>query len=53
MTGGEGGIQAVPRGRLFGVIDLDDTLTMYYFVPAVFLLGFAVIVRTINSPLAR
>src|SRR5215468_12405086 len=40
FTGGEDGIQAVPRGRLFGIIDLDDTLAMYYFVLAVFLLGF-------------
>jgi branched-chain amino acid transport system permease protein len=53
FTGGEDGIQAVPRGRLFGVIDLDDTLTMYYFVLALFLLGFAVIVRTINSPFGQ
>src|SRR5262249_29152904 len=35
FTGGEDGIQAVPRGHLFGVIDLDDTLTMYFFVLAV------------------
>jgi branched-chain amino acid transport system permease protein len=53
FTGGEDGIQAVPRGRLFGIIDLNDTLTMYYFVLAVFLLGFAVIVRTINSPFGQ
>src|SRR5271167_4512640 len=53
FTGGEDGIQAVPRGRLFGVIDLNDTLTMYYFVLSVFLLGFAVIVRTINSPFGQ
>ena len=53
FTGGEDGIQAVPRGRLFGVIDLDDTLTMYYFVLAVFLIGFALILRTINSPFGQ
>jgi branched-chain amino acid transport system permease protein len=53
FTGGEDGIQAVPRGRLFGIIDLNDTLTMYYFVLAVFLLGFTVIVRTINSPFGQ
>src|SRR5215468_1456519 len=53
LTHGEDGIQAVPRGRLFGVIDLSDTLTMYYFVLAVFLLGFALIVRTINSPFGQ
>jgi len=53
FTGGEDGIQAVPRGRLFGVIDLNDTMTMYYFVLAVFLIGFALIVRTINSPFGQ
>src|SRR5437899_11649096 len=53
FTHGEDGIQAVPRGRIFGVIDLDDTLTMYYFVLAVFLLGFALIVRTIHSPFGQ
>src|SRR5690606_8927736 len=38
-THGEDGIQSVPRGRLFGFIDLTDTMTMYYVVLAVFLLG--------------
>ncbi len=37
FTHGEDGIQAVPRGYLFGVLDLNDSLTMYYFVLAVFL----------------
>ena len=32
FTGGEDGIQPVPRRHLFGLIDLTDTLTMYYFV---------------------
>ena len=40
FTGGEDGIQAVPRGHLFGFIDLNNTLAMYYFVLAVFLFGF-------------
>jgi branched-chain amino acid transport system permease protein len=53
FTHGEDGIQAVPRGRLFGVLDLEDTLTMYYFVLAVFVLGFSLIVRTINSPFGQ
>ena len=53
FTGGEDGIQAVPRGRLLGVFSLDDTLTMYYFVLATFLIGFAVILRTINSPFGQ
>ncbi|MBO0739713.1 MAG: trypsin-like peptidase domain-containing protein, partial [Alphaproteobacteria bacterium] len=53
FTGGEDGIQAVPRGHLFGVIDLNDTLTMYYFVLAMFLIGFAVVFRTIHSPFGQ
>src|SRR5262245_57002668 len=53
FTGGEDGIQAIPRGHLFGFIDLADTLTMYYFVLAVFLIGFAIIVRTIHSPFGQ
>jgi branched-chain amino acid transport system permease protein len=40
FTHGEDGIQGIPRGYLFGVIDLNDSLTMYYFVLAVFILGF-------------
>jgi branched-chain amino acid transport system permease protein len=53
FTGGEDGIQAVPRGYLFGFIDLNHSLVMYYFVLSVFLLGFAVIVRAINSPFGQ
>jgi branched-chain amino acid transport system permease protein len=53
FTGGEDGIQAVPRGTLFGLIHLDDPLAMYYFVLAVFLIGFAIILRTINSPFGQ
>lgn len=50
FTGGENGLQGVPRGRLFGLIDLSSNLAMYYFVLAVFVFGFAVIQRTIHSP---
>ncbi|MBF0333013.1 MAG: branched-chain amino acid ABC transporter permease [Alphaproteobacteria bacterium] len=50
FTGGEDGIQAIPRGVLLGVFDLGKPLVMYYFVLAVFLLGFLIIWRTINSP---
>ena len=53
FTGGEDGIQAVPRGRLFGLIDLGDTITMYFFVLAVFLIGFLIVYRTINSPFGQ
>jgi len=50
FTGGEDGIQAVPRGYLFGVFDLGQQATMYIFVLAVFLAGFLVIYRIIHSP---
>jgi branched-chain amino acid transport system permease protein len=53
FTGGEDGIQAVPRGVLFGVIDLNNPLAMYYTVLAVFLFGLAVIYRTIHSPFGQ
>jgi branched-chain amino acid transport system permease protein len=50
FTHGEDGIQSVPRGVLFGIIDLNDTMAMYGFVLAVFLLGFLIIYRVIHSP---
>ena len=50
FTHGEDGIQAVPRGLLFGFIDLNDTMTMYFFVLAVFVLGLLLIWRFVNSP---
>ncbi len=50
FTGGEDGIQGVPRGRLFGVFDLSDEMTMYVFVVVVVLAGFLLIYRIINSP---
>jgi branched-chain amino acid transport system permease protein len=50
FTHGEDGIQAVPRGMLFGVIDLGDTMTMYAFVLVIFLAGFTIIYRVIHSP---
>ena len=53
FTGGEDGIQGVPRGMLFGLVDLTDTMSMYYFVLAIFLCGFWLIYRTINSPFGQ
>jgi branched-chain amino acid transport system permease protein len=53
FTHGEDGIQAVPRGTLFGVFDLTQPYTMYYTVLAIFLIGFAVIYRTIHSPFGQ
>lgn len=53
FTGGEDGMQGIPRGQLFGLVDLSDNLAMYYFVLAVFLFGFALIHRTIHSPFGQ
>jgi len=53
FTGGEDGIQAVPRGRLFGFIDLSNIWAMYYTVFAVFLGGFLLIHRVIHSPFGQ
>ena len=53
FTHGEDGIQAVPRGMLFGILDLRQTMTMYWVVLGIFLLGFLVIYRTIHSPFGQ
>ena len=53
FTHGEDGIQAVPRGRLFGFIDLTSIWAMYYTVLVVFLAGFLLIWRTIHSPFGQ
>ena len=50
FTGGEDGIQDVPRGWLFGLIDLSHERTMYAFVLVTVLAGFLFIYRVINSP---
>jgi len=62
FTGGEDGLQGIPRGSLFGMIDLNRTysvagsplaLNLYYFIFALFCLGFWIIYRTINSPFGQ
>jgi branched-chain amino acid transport system permease protein len=50
FTGGEDGIQAVPRGRLFGVIDLANDTILYYVVAVIFMAGFLFIYRVVHSP---
>jgi branched-chain amino acid transport system permease protein len=50
FTHGEDGLQGVPRGYLFGFIDLNNQMNMYYFVLAVFVLGVFAIWRITNSP---
>jgi len=53
FTGGEDGIQAVPRGSLFGVIPLDDDRAMYALVAVVFFFGMLAIYRIIHSPFGQ
>ena len=53
FTGGEDGLQGVPRGKVFGLIDLADNLNLYYFVFAIFIFGFLLIYRTIHSPFGQ
>ncbi len=53
FTGGENGLQGIPRGKLFGLISLQGNMAMYYFVLAVFVIGFSIIYRTIHSPFGQ
>jgi branched-chain amino acid transport system permease protein len=53
FTHGEDGIQAVPRGHLLGLLDLGDSLAMYYTVLGFFLAGFWLIRRTVHSPFGQ
>jgi branched-chain amino acid transport system permease protein len=53
FTHGEDGLQGIPRGHLFGVLDLSNDLNMYYVVLALFAVGFALIVRTVHSPFGQ
>jgi len=53
FTGGEDGIQAIPRRPLLGFIDIQNDLTLYYVVLAIFLAGFLLIYRTIHSPFGQ
>ncbi len=52
-THGEDGIQSVPRGKLFGLIDLSHSLTMYFVVLTVFLAAFALLYRIVHSPFGQ
>jgi len=50
FTGGEDGIQAIPRGSFLGIFPLDQDMSMYWLVAGVFLAGFLLIHRIIHSP---
>ena len=53
FTHGEDGLQSIPRGKLLGVIDLANDVTMYYVVLAIAIAGFALIVRIVHSPFGQ
>jgi branched-chain amino acid transport system permease protein len=53
FTGGEDGLQSVPRGTLLGIVDLESDITLYYVVLAIFVLSFLVIFRTVHSPFGQ
>lgn len=53
FTGGEDGLQGIPRGNLLGMLSLSNDLVLYYVVLAIVIAGFALIVRTIHSPFGQ
>ena len=53
FTGGEDGLQSVPRGTLLGFIDLTNDLTLYYVILGIFVLSFLLIHRTVHSPFGQ
>ena len=53
FTNGEDGVQGVPRGLLFGFIDLSDSTPMYYFTLVVFALAFFFVKRVVYSPFGQ
>jgi branched-chain amino acid transport system permease protein len=53
FTGGENGLQGIPRGSILGVVGLGDDRTMYYFVLAVFVAVYVLIRRIVHSPFGQ
>ena len=53
FTGGEDGLQGVPRGKFLGMLSLENDMAMYYVVLAICIAGFALIVRTVHSPFGQ
>ncbi|HZI84641.1 MAG TPA: branched-chain amino acid ABC transporter permease [Casimicrobiaceae bacterium] len=53
FTHGEDGIQAVPRGRMFALLDLNNVRVLYYVVLAIFVAAFLLIYRTVHSPFGQ
>jgi len=53
FTGGEDGLQGVPRGKLFGLIDLRNDINLYYLVIVIFVIGYFICWRTVKSPFGQ
>jgi branched-chain amino acid transport system permease protein len=53
FTGGEDGLQSVPRGKFLGTINLESDLALYYVVLGIFVIGFLIIYRTVHSPFGQ
>jgi branched-chain amino acid transport system permease protein len=53
FTGGEDGLQGVPRGKLLGVVDLANDTTLYFVILGICVLAFTLIVRTVHSPFGQ
>jgi branched-chain amino acid transport system permease protein len=53
FTGGEDGLQSVPRGTLLGFVNLENDVTLYYVVLGIFVLAFLLIFRTVHSPFGQ
>jgi branched-chain amino acid transport system permease protein len=53
FTGGENGLQGIPRGMALGMVDLQNDTSMYYFVLAICVAGFLLIMRTVHSPFGQ
>jgi branched-chain amino acid transport system permease protein len=53
ITGGENGIQGIPRGALFGVLSLNNDLAMYVLVAVIFIAGFLLTHRIVHSPFGQ
>ncbi|MFU2051067.1 branched-chain amino acid ABC transporter permease [Bordetella hinzii] len=53
FTGGEDGLQGVPRGKLLGMIDLSQDINLYYLVMAIFAIGYFIIWRAVHSPFGQ
>ena len=53
FTGGEDGLQSVPRGKLLGLVNLESDVTLYYVVLGIFVLSFLLIFRTVHSPFGQ